>query len=208
MTLPTYHDFMDYGNPDNDYHYLSHGYQNANTFTVYTETTGVYGHSIGESVLLVGQAPFSVDSLAKSIGVAPPTPPGGGWPSGGPQLLVAGINPLDQVLFRDPGFSDQAATKLYDARSGAVVDLAPVVGAPYLPALTIPIALDDRGRILVESQKADGSTDLLLLVPNGLSPEPVSIPEPSLTAFAACAATGLMIGKVWRKKVSKRTTTG
>ncbi|APW60025.1 hypothetical protein [Paludisphaera borealis] len=204
-TLPTYSGFMDYGNPDNDYHYLSKGYQNASGFTVYTESSGVYGHSVGQTVLNAGQAPFSVDSLAKTIGGTASIPPGGGsYYRNGPGFVVAGINSLNQVLFSNPGYywPTGATVNLYDSRSGSVVDLAQTIGYAYSPSLTIPLALDEQGRILLSLPRSDGSgTDLLLLSPTDLPIGPVAIPEPSLIAFAACVAAGAVLRTAKRSKL-------
>lgn len=91
---------------------------------------------------------------------------------------------------------------LYDASSGAKVDLSALLGPAYYPDSGIPVAFDDQGRVILQGELRDGTSKVLLLTPTDLDAGPVSVPEPSLIAFVACVAAGLAIRRGRRTRTA------
>lgn len=194
---PTY-ETMTYGNPKNAYSYLdpSNVFLNKAGEFAATDLTGVAGHSAA-SGSAVETATRQADG---SFG-----PLGGLWSthdnrySQGQVAWVLDLNNAGQMLGVDAGSGQYNGSRdffVYDLHSRLRTELAPLLPAGW----TVdgwPVALDDRGRILLY---ADGpyvsghfthTNELLLLTPAGLASGPIATPEPSTLATLAVAAVGV-----------------
>jgi hypothetical protein len=135
-----------------------------------------------------------------------------GSPSTG-QAHVTALNKLNEVLGSGFYSSEVGApqafphTFLYNINTHNLIDIN------ALPAMTagswgnaVPIALDDQGRILVESEptppgKPWATPHFLLLTPQGVSSDPLAVPapEPGPLALAAMTLAALALRRAARR---------
>jgi hypothetical protein len=188
-----------YGNPLNVYSTIvSSALSNANGIVAAIDSAGVFGHQGAETVYYVQRNP---DGSWGS-----PTVAWGGSTqfAQGPNVggaAIAGINNLNQIVgTANVGYMGQSnAVLLYDINSHTLTNLStlPAV-AGYLNLL--PIAIDDQGRILVDADPIPGATvqarfgsaeQTLLLTPDGVSADPLSVPAPEPGSIAVLALAAL-----------------
>ncbi len=109
------------------------------------------------------------------------------------QLSIFGLNTANQVLIGNGYSGISYDTLVYNFNTGSLTDLAQLM--PQIPALRfnnlVPAAIDNSGQILLHAYTGDGFPEALLLTPSGVSPEPLSTPEPGAWALSAMIAGGL-----------------
>jgi hypothetical protein len=102
---------------------------------------------------------------------------------------------------------------LYNLKTGVLTNLASLVPDPSV-GIASAIAIDDQGRILIDSYQpnspnspkqpdSNGSNfhdELYLLTPDGLSSAPLATPEPSTLVTLAVAGIGLMVRRRWKSR--------
>jgi len=179
-----------YGNPNYAWSYMPSSGMNANGLGWVTNEWGVTGHSYETAVYAAqynGNGQWS-NPVLLWMGT-------GGFAGLGDHPVVQSFNASG--LFLGTGVSyaypypyiSNDTTVLYNLNTKVLTDLSFVTSLsppdwkpptgfsiPYFSNLQ-PIAIDDAGRILLSVQESDGTHDLLL-VPDGVSANPLSVPEP------------------------------
>ncbi len=190
-----------YGNPANAFAYIQSAVMNANGIAAVLEVTGVNGHWYAGDAYYVQEkangswgAPVRMFSgLTDFDGSALPNH------ASAQQLgiSIAGINNLNQVLgFAQYGPNSwQSGPFVYNINTQTSIQLGNLNGN-YLNVQ--PIAIADNGQLLLqgESVATGGPDHTLLLTPDGVSPNPLTVaPEPAAWAVMALAAAAFALGQ-------------
>jgi hypothetical protein len=199
-------DPMTYGDPSRAYGILSNAHANGNGVVVGIEATGVAGHYGSSDVYFSQQAPDGSWGAPTHMWTGgPPSFMGLNWE---PIASITGINAKDEVL--GSGTAQNAAgpfvhqtALLYNLDTKSLLDLSTlaVLEAGRWNTLS-PIAIDDRGRILLTGSPLTGPDHTLLLTPEGVSSDPLAVPapEPGALAFAVLTITALTLRRAARSR--------
>ncbi len=133
--------------------------------------------------------------------------------SGGLIAHVVSLNNSGQML----GVSTLSPTSgtnapnyiLYDIKTGVTTSLQSLL--PLKLTVSVPIAIDDQGRILLDTQVQNtpnqpgnnGSgvhDELVLLTPASLSSAPLAAPEPTTLVTLAVAGVALVVRRRWKTR--------
>lgn len=209
-----------YGNPNFAFSILAGAYTNASGMTWAVEEWGFVDHQYQNAVYV---AQHNADGTWSNPIPMWQGPGGDVMGPNGPRPWVQAFNNAGLFLGSMGGAStpqaggswnmtanmqDGAATVLYNLKTGVLsnfqfLSTLSATGATLLLSASSyfsnpqPVNLDDLGRILLSVQESDGTHDLLL-VPDGVSASPQSVPEPGafLVFSLAVAAT------VWRRRTA------
>jgi hypothetical protein len=184
---PTYDGFT-YGNPANAFSYVpGTALMNSQGLIAAADTYGVSGHWVA------GTAYTVQENANGSFGAPTPTWSGTQQVNGGESLAtgvnIVGLNNLGQVLgtTSNPYGNNPAAAVVYNPTMQTLTNLTNFTdsaGNMYLNS--VPYAIDDQGRILLQaSEWPTGAMDTLLLTPTSVSEAPV--PEPGSIAVMVLA---------------------
>jgi hypothetical protein len=184
-----------YGNPANAFAYIQTALLNANGIAAVVEVTGVNGHWYQGDAYYTQLSPGWSWSVPTRIFLGQTDLDGSALPYHAQSvqlgISIAGINSSNQVLgLSQPGpYSSQAGPFVYNINTQASIQLGNLDGN-YLNLQ--PIAISDNGTLLLEGQPVAGGADqTLLLAPEGVSPNPVTVaPEPGAWAVMSLAAAG------------------
>jgi len=187
------------GNPANAFAYIQNFAMNASGLAAILEVTGVNGHWYASDAYYVQEK--SDGSWGSPVRIfSGPTDFDGSamrYHASAQQLglSITGINNLNQVLgFLQTGPNSwQSGPFVYNINTHTSLQLGNLNGT-YLNVQ--PIAIADNGALLLEGQPAasGGSDHALLLTPDGVSPDPLTVaPEPGGWAVMALAAAAFAL---------------
>ncbi len=211
-------DPMTYGNPNYAFSYSTLYAMNIQGLAVGINQYGVSGHLENSEAFLT--------QLMPNGSWGPPTPlwsGANGFAEGYPTAIgIWGISPSGQVLGygdTNPMMSPDAnAMYLYDSKTQTLTNLNSLVNSMTWTNATLPYGqssnwnlngylaqLDNNGRILVQAYQGYGGTPHeLLLIPDGVSVDPLAVPEPATWVVFATLIGGWMA----RQRLRSRTRTG
>jgi hypothetical protein len=197
-----------YGNPNNAYSYSSLNFMNNQGLAAGINYYGVNGH-MGN-----GEA-FLTQQQANGLWGAPiPLWSGADYLLGpGKTVGIIGVSPNGQVL----GYGSEVWTPynnatlyLYDSKTQSLINLTNLVDSmKWTTSTQLPVGqspnwflssdvsqLDNQGRILVQASEGfPWPEHNLLLIPQGLSSDPVAAPEPATWAVFATLIGGWLARK-------------
>jgi hypothetical protein len=178
-----------YGNPLYAFAYVQSNVMNANGVVAAVENWGVNGHFEYSEAYIV--QPNSNGSWSTPIGIWSGNINESDYIPGAYANLITGVNNLNQILgsmgLNAPPYYNLSDAVLYNMNSHTLTDLTTLLGSAGF-ADTLPIALDDDGRILLSGTEFNinlGPVQTnLLLTPAGLSAAPLEVPAPEPGALA------------------------
>jgi hypothetical protein len=165
---------------------------NTQVFATQLQANGAWGQPI---YLWSGEASFGVSSAG--VGILGVSPNG--------QILGYGYN-MGQIPSYD-AMPSGFGLYLYDTKSQSFTNLTNLIDSTVSPAntnwfLNMPFGqIDNQGRILLTQEVYEGDggpLHSLLLVPDGVSADPVVAPEPATWAIFASLIGGWMVRKCLR----------
>jgi len=188
-----------YGNPANAFAYIQSAVINANGIAAVVEVTGVNGHwYAGDAYYLLVKPNGSWGTPVRMFS-GPTDFDGSAFPNRGSAqqlgISIAGINNLNQVLgFLQYGPNSwQSGPIVYNINTQTSIQLGNLNGN-YLNVQ--PIAIADNGELLMQGEPVatGGPEHTLLLTPDGVSPNPLTVaPEPAAWAVMALAAAAFSL---------------
>lgn len=196
-----------YGDPDNAYSFSHLISMNSQGLAAGIDASGVSGHLGNSEAFLTQQqangswgTPIPLWSGSQTLSEST-------WSGIG----ILGVAANGQVLgygVENPSGPDFPVLYLYDTKTRTLTNLSSLINsmtwagaAQGLPALQGPDwnlsgvlgQIDDQGRILVQATEgATGPVHNLLLVPEGVSSDPIATPEPTTWAIFATLIVGWM----------------
>jgi len=188
----------DYGNPNNDFSYSNLTYMNSQGLAAGINQYGVAGHQANGEAFLTQQqangswgAPIPLWSGAQSF-----------FGAGAIMVGILGVSPNGQVL--GYGVENPAEPSrilyLYDTKTQALTNLTSLINSmTWTNSTQLPMGqspnwslspmsisqFDNQGRILVQAFQGwfggggETTPHSLLLIPEGVSADPVAVPEPA-----------------------------
>jgi hypothetical protein len=200
-----------YGNPNYAYSHSTLVSMNAQGLGAGINSYGVDGHQATADVFLTQLQPDGTWGSATSLWSGLRTFSG----REAYQAGIFGVSSSGQVLgfgAASPVVNSPNVLFLYDSKTGSLTNLSELVNSsawttpPGLPLVKLPTwypsaasgQLDDQGRILIQATQGgyDGPEHNLLLVPQGLSADPLSVPEPAAwSVFATLLGGWLVVGR-------------
>jgi len=122
-----------------------------------------------------------------------------------PYVGIAGISPNGQVLgygsIIEQGVYGAAIKYLYDSKTQSLTNLTSLINSMnWSDAPTGTLQLDNQGRILTQALQSN-----LLLIPQGVSADPIPVPEPESWAVFATLIGGLIAHKRLRSRTRSWT---
>ncbi len=198
-----------WGNPNNAFSVLNGVYPNANGLAWAVNEWGVRDHQYSNAVYV---AQHNADGTwSNPVGLWSGTGGNMGEPNGLKPWVQAFNNAgLFLGSTGDTSKQDGSQTMLYNLNTHVLTNFQflttlSATGSAIPTSFSSsyfwnpqPINLDDAGRILISVQESDGTHDLLL-VPNGVSADPVAVPEPG-TWLVFSLALGVV---AWRFRASR-----
>lgn len=195
-----------YGNPNYAFSYSNLSYMNSQGLAVGINTFGVSGHLINGEVFLTQQQANGSWGPGAPLWSGFSIQQGGG----GPSVAVMGISPNGQVLGWGAQSPDSIVTTmyLYDSKTHTLTNMTNLINSLPNWTLNSPAGqLDNDGRILVQADLNGDwqSPHNLLLIPEGLSTDPLVAPEPATwTVFATLI--GCCVAHRWLRSGSRSRT--
>jgi len=203
-----------YGNPNYAYSDSSLNFMNGQGLAAGVNLYGVDGHEGNSEAFLTQQqangswgAPIPLWAGAQNFS--------GLIPFG---ISIMGVTPSGQVLGTGADNTTSVPLEklyLYDSKTQAVTDMTSLINSmkwttsTQLPMgqspnwfLSVPAGqIDDQGRILVQATEGySGTPHELLLIPQGLSSDPIATPEPATWAVFATLIGGWLVHKRLRPR--------
>jgi len=190
------------------YSYLN--YMNSQGLAAGVNLVGVQGHDSNSEVFLTQQQ-------ANGSWGAPIPLWSDGMSSYGPGMLptsaITGISPNGQVLGYGAQYASSDTKYLYDTKTQSLTNLTNLmVSMNWSPQTLGPLQLDNQGRILTQAYQGlspqsswEAGPDYLLLIPQGVSADPIPVPEPESWAVFATLIGGLIAHKRLRSRTRSWT---
>ncbi len=198
LTNAPVNNMMTYGNPNFAYSYFLPGGLYRNGIFVGTDITGVDGHSAGagSQVMMSQRQP---DGSFGPLSVLWSSP--NNRTTEGIMARVIDMNSQNQVLGVTTNVGGSywpPSNLLYDLKTKTFTDFISLIPNWQITSAS---ALDDQGRILLTGNQFPGPDHLLLLTPDGLSSEPVPIPEPTTLTIFVLSLGGLVVHRRLKRGV-------
>jgi hypothetical protein len=209
-----------FANPNNiySYSYLNFSVMNSQGLAAGISQYGVYGYLGYSEAFLTQQQPN--DSWGAPISIWPGAQTyGGTLPT---NIGIWGISPNGQVLGYGPSNPDGPSANilyLYDSKTQTLTNLTSLINSiKWTNSTNLPVGqyptwifgnataqLDSDGRILVQANQGSltGPEHNLLLIPAGVSADPLAVPEPASWAMFATLIGGWMAHQRLRSRARR-----